>query len=94
MERGRGVSRAPPCLRRTLFPQKGFDRARWAEYGRYIIARDQHCIHYRPTGDIISPSANSQISENALKKDGCNTSGMKARADQVSQRREGHPGPR
>lgn len=81
MERGRGVSRAP-CLRRTLFPQKGFDRARWAEYGRYIIARDQRCIHYRPTG-AISPSANSQISENALKKDGCNTSGMKARADQI-----------
>lgn len=37
---------------------------------------------YRPTG-AISPSANSQISENALKKDRCSTSGTKARTDQI-----------
>jgi len=70
------------CLRHILFPQKGFDRARWAEYGRYIIARDQRCIHYRPTG-TISSSANSQISKTALKKDGCSTSGTKVRTDKV-----------
>jgi len=48
----------------------------WSIYHRW----DQRCIHYRPTG-TISSSSNSQISETALKKDGCSTSGTKVRTD-------------
>ena len=84
MERGRGISWAPPCLRYTLFPQKGFDR--FVRDGPNIVDISSLGIKLYPLStdrNIISPSANSQISENALKKDGCSTSGMKARADQV-----------
>lgn len=72
--RGNGERSRAPCLRHTLFPRKGFSRARDEPSMVDISSLGINIVSAIDQPLTISLSANSRISENDLKKDGCSTS--------------------